>query len=114
MKVGFRIPSLKKRIAARTSWNVAMGWVRSLDIGGHKDWRLPNKMELEQLAKSGKGDKPVDQLANIGFTNVQEGPYWSGTEYINNNAWSVDMKRGFVDFGGKDGGNYVWPVRSGQ
>lgn len=33
-------------------WDTANKWVRSLDIGGHKDWRLPNWEELHQFQKS--------------------------------------------------------------
>jgi len=95
-------------------WGEAMGWVSSLDIGGHKDWRLPNKVELEQFAKSGGSGKPVDQLASIGFTNIQAGCYWSGTEDGNYVAWYVDVKDGVVDSYAKRNDYYVWPVRSGQ
>ncbi len=95
-------------------WGEAMGWVSTLDIGGHKDWRLPNKMELTQFVKSGEREKLYGQLASIGFTNVQADWYWSGTENIANGAWMVSMKDSSLVSGYRYDNNYVWPVRSGQ
>jgi hypothetical protein len=97
------------------NWFQAMVWVQGLDIGGLKGWRLPNKEELETLAKAG-GVNPSGYFNSIGFSNVQAGYYWSSSTYQDdhNGAWVVNMGDGSVNGLGKAYLYYVWPVRSGQ
>jgi hypothetical protein len=49
----------------------------------------------------------------IAFNNIKEDWYWSGTAKDNNGVWIVRIDNGEVSYG-KNAGNYVWPVRSGQ
>lgn len=103
------------------SWGEAMAWVRGINIGGFKDWRLPTVNELGTMAKAGKaGEFGMNSLpmwfnAN-GFSNVQAIFYWSSTTYADDTAaaWCVLMRDGSVNWFGKNAGFYVWPVRSGQ
>jgi hypothetical protein len=102
-------------IAGRTMyWGQANEFVKGLDIGGHRDWRLPSKMELEQFVKSAGSKKPIEYFTALGFNNVKPSWYWSGTEDSNSIAWVVDMEFGTVFSGNKINDVNVWPVRSGQ
>ncbi|MFZ3208808.1 MAG: DUF1566 domain-containing protein [Geobacteraceae bacterium] len=117
MKTGLMWAKDVNIAGGKMNWGQAMGVVSGLDIGGHKGWRLPNKMELEQLAKSAGKEKPADYLNAIGFSNVQASWYWSSTpyEFDSSSAWGVSMDVGGVSNGLNKGYNgSVWPVRSGQ
>lgn len=56
-------------------------------------------------------------LTNTGpFTNLQPGPYWSGTEYapITDNAWFIDFYYGYQGVRNKQDYSYwIWAVRPG-
>jgi hypothetical protein len=81
-----------------------------LTIGGKRDWRLPSKIELAELAKYGaeKGENPAEYFNSIGFTNVVADWYWAS------GPGNDSIYMGGV--GGYDlsGVYFVWPVRSGQ
>lgn len=99
--------SQNANIAGRKmNWNEAMSWVRGINIGGFKDWRLPTREELESLRNN-----------TIGFSNVQADDfYWSSTTYAfrTGSAWAVSMNDDYGGSGYKFNNFYVWPVRSGQ
>jgi hypothetical protein len=92
----------------RMSWNEAMEWVRGLDIDGHKDWRLPSKLELLEFGKT------VDIGSN--YKNVQTDWYWTNTESGNSKAWRAAMYAGKSNSyeNKKSEQHYVWPIRTGQ
>ena len=60
------------------SWHEANDYVKKLRLGGHSDWRLPTKEELESLISYCK-DKEIsanegrctEYYNKIGFKNVQ-------------------------------------------
>lgn len=99
----------------KMNWNDAMAWVKTLEIGGYRDWRLPTKEELDSFAKLG-GNLYSKWFNANGFSNVQSFAYWSGTTLAGfpGGAWNVSMYDGLVGDGGKLADVYVWPVRSGQ
>jgi hypothetical protein len=99
----------------KMNWNDAMAWVKTLEIGGYRDWRLPTKEELDSFAKLG-GNLYSKWFNANGFSNVQSFAYWSGTTMANfsGGAWNVSMYDGLVGDGGKLANAYVWPVHSGQ
>jgi hypothetical protein len=111
----------------------AMIWVREIDIGGYRDWRLPTIEEFKELAKY-DGLHPLEYLNRGGFRNVLPGLYWStslayGTKPDDN--WCASMKerdpnlrdvetQGYVACDNNLTQDYViekhhvWPVRDGR
>jgi hypothetical protein len=102
-------------IAGSMRWNDAMEWVKSLDIGGYRDWRLPTKEELVSLAKRG-GGRPYAGLNSIGFRSIESDWYWSSSPDVDHTygAWLVGMAEGVAVKVPKGVSRYVWPVRAGQ
>ena len=82
--------------------------------GGHTDWHLPTRNELQSLIDYGRS-KPALPFDHA-FSGVQSGFYWSSTTYADNtdDAWFVGLSNGYVDTYYKSSGYYVWPVRGGQ
>ena len=67
-----------------TETSYAAGLARAYTGGGHTDWFLPSKDELNLMYENiGQGN--VLGLGNVG--NFAEYYYWSSTEYDNNFAW---------------------------
>ena len=90
-------------------WADAMEWVKKLNCGDFRDWRLPTREEFELFVKRGGG-----YSSKWFFNDVQADGYWSSSTYANNtgSAWVVNMSDGYVDCGSKYSSYYVWPVRS--
>lgn len=108
-------------IGAKT-WQEALDYIKILNSWqnslGHKDWRLPNRNELESLVNK-QQSRPDIWLNSQGFINVQPDYYLSSStvvdEYNSNaNAVVVNMEGGSVEYYSKHYINYVWPVRDGQ
>ena len=106
------------------TWQGALDYVKSMNsgagLGGHHDWRLPNRKELFSLIDRSRYDPalPADHLFQINFLcNL----YWSSTSGAHQYtwyAWIVSMYIGSMTSIDKTYNNdyscYVWPVRSGQ
>jgi hypothetical protein len=91
----------------------ATSWVNELDIGGHRDWRLPRRDELLDLTIS-CGGRPAECLNGGPFINVEPSFYWSTTTHENNpdHAWWVtNMNSGGEINMNKAENSYAWPVR---
>jgi hypothetical protein len=108
----------------KMNWNEAMNWVKRLNYGGFRDWRLPTKEEFEQFVKR-PGNNPANWFNTNGFSNVQSTYYWSSskdpdvTDYFNNdtssNAYFVNMfDTKLSDYISCNNEFYVWPIRDGN
>src|ERR1039457_1886560 len=100
----------------KMSWVEAMIWVNSLNYAGYNDWRLPSKMELEDISHR-CGVSAADWLNANGFNNFQKDGYLSSSTDTDKpvNVWGVNMSdsvKGHYYLYNKDyTGVNVWPVR---
>ena len=87
-------------------WTDAITYCEDLTLGGHSDWRLPNKKELLSIVDYEKHDPSIDTV----FTHTNSNVYWSSTTY----AGRADSAR-IVDFyfggTGYDNKSIGYPVR---
>jgi hypothetical protein len=93
------------------SWTGALSYCDSLNLGGHNDWRLPDRNELQSLVDATQGYLVIDTTF---FPDTQDSRYWSsttvGTPSI---AWYVNfVEDGQVSYGYKSDNFYVRAVRS--
>jgi hypothetical protein len=99
----------------RKTWSAALAYVKTLNTGGHSDWRLPNREELFSLIDRSKYSPAVlVSSSDPEFQNIQtDYYYWSSTTELSHPdyAFTVDMGDGIVDRGYKNNTFYVWPVR---
>lgn len=81
-------------------------------IGGHGDWRLPNRKEFFSLLSHVHVNPALP--ADHPFVNVFSGYYWTSTTCcrLPRQAWSIHMGGARVFQGMKHGSYMVWPVRS--
>ena len=112
---------------ART-WTNAVNYCNALDgnsgRGGHNDWRMPNKKELESLVDCQYFGPPIPNTAGIGqwvegdpFIGIQPyDSYWSSTAYaaFTGAAWAISLYDGaFININ-MTAPRFVWPVRDGN
>jgi len=88
----------------------ALDYVKTVNTGGHSDWRLPNERELRSLVDYSKALPALPQ--GHPFTNVCQ-DYWSSTS-LTSISLAADLGVGW--FNDSYNFNYygVWPVRLGQ
>ena len=96
------------------SWQQALDYVKTLNIGGHTDWRPPNINELDSLIDYSQYD-PALPLGHP-FTDVQSNAYWSSTTEASDPdyAWIVYMDYGDVYYSNKSNYYCVWCVHGGK
>lgn len=97
------------------NWNDAMAYCNALDLGGHRDWRLPSIREIGTLIDISFKDKcwfdkdffPGTKTRPLGF-------YWAASTYASTFAWGVNFQFGYDGYyAGKKTGKYpLRPVRS--
>jgi hypothetical protein len=87
------------------AWLEALEYVKTLNTGGHTDWRLPNINELQSLIEYSQSNFALPQ--GYPFTNVQP-IYWSSTSSaeFTSDAWTVGFS-GDPDGNGVDDYGYV-------
>ena len=102
------------QLGIKTNWNAAIDFCNDLDYGGHTDWRLPNRKELESLLDLGRSSPALS--SGHSFTGVQSAYYWTGTTctHATDYAWGLDLCYGNVLSPTKATTYYVWPVRGGE
>ncbi len=103
------------RAGTTRTWTEALSDCNSLSLGGHSDWRLPNRKELNSLVNY-EASNPSTWLNGQGFSSVQGSYYLSSTTYApsTTNAWYVGMNNGMVGLFAKTSSTYVLAVRAGQ
>lgn len=100
-------------------WETAFTTAEGLVLGGHEDWRLPNRNELQSLADhtigsySGGADPSIDALFDPTFTDYH---YWASTTAASgpSDAWRVYFDIGSANTEPKTSPGYVRCVRGGQ
>lgn len=80
----------------KRTWRESLDYCAHLDLGGKRDWHLPNTYELLSLVEFGSADAVKIDPA---FENTQGDLYWTGTfnEGIPTLSWSVTFNLGVVD-----------------
>ena len=76
------------------SWKDADGYCRSLDLDGHKDWRLPSLEELLTIVDYAKSSPAIE--ASFAYSAFEY--YWSASAYSldKNYAWAVRFSDGYT------------------
>lgn len=99
------------------NWIEAINYCENtLSLGGHNDWRLPNKNELSSIIDYSTQNPSIDGT----FLYAANNYYWSSTSLANPTtvyatyAWIVFFDYGYSNNGNKPGSRYVRCVRGGQ
>ena len=102
--------------ATLRSWQQAMDYCDTLELGGRFGWRFPTLQELGTLIDKSTPGTPKLPVGHP-FTSVQVVPYyWSSTTNASypTNAWYVYFYNGYVGYFDKGSYLYVRCVRGGQ
>lgn len=93
-------------------WAAGVAYCKALDLGGKKDWRLPNVKELESISSTAAVRPSIDQTA---FPNTPSALYWSSTTLARHaeRAWTVSFSYGVVSYNNKTDKLHVRAVRGG-
>ena len=95
------------------TWQQALAYAEGLTLGGHSDWRLPNRNELQALVDYSRSAPSIDPVL---ASDTVTSDYWSSTTHVDNtgSAWEVQFLGGIVRYYPKSSSNYVRAVRAGQ
>jgi|GEM_PF-2253642 hypothetical protein len=83
------------------NWQESLDYCANLEYGGHTDWYLPNREELNFL-----------YLKRSALPGVKPGLYWSSSENGDLTSWRQNFSNGAPLASFKDEGKYVRCVRS--
>lgn len=92
----------------RTNWEDAKIYCERSEDGGHKDWRLPTREELESIL-----DLERHNIAINPIFKCEEAGYWTFTTLIGStdDAWVVALCDGSIGVGYKASEYFVRAVR---
>lgn len=99
---------------AAFAWEAALQYARSLVLGGHGDWRLPNIKELQSLNDETRVNPSIDRTA---FPGAQPTEYWSSTTLFSRDAgraWTLDFRQGIGSYADKTALRRVRCIRGGS
>ncbi len=90
-------------------WTDAIAYCEDLTLGGHSDWRLPNKKELLSIVDYGRYNPSIDTV----FTHTTSDYYWGSTAPASGtgSAWIVYFSYGYTSHYDKSYDYYVRCVR---
>jgi hypothetical protein len=97
------------------NWGEALAACAALDLGGHRDWRLPSIREISTLLDLSFADGCWYEKALFPDTQTKPlGFYWASTTFGATFAWGVNFQFGYDGYyAGKKHGKYPFrPVRS--
>ena len=99
-----------KDMAAIYTWGEGLRAGTNYEFAGYKDWRLPNKNELESIVEERCYSPAIN--ASV-FPETPSAYFWSSSPYagFSQGAWSVDFGYGSVNASDKDGTIHVRLVR---
>ena len=99
-------------VGSSVGWQGAIDRCEVLSLGGHSDWRLPNKKELLSIVDYSKYNPSI----NAEFQNTASDYYWSSTTRADDTgyAWVVGFSDGYTSSNHKGNSYYVRCVRAGQ
>ena len=94
------------------TWIEALAYCDGLTWGGHDDWRMPDRHELQSIVDYGRTDPSIDSSA---FPGTPTSFFWSLSSVSGESvsAWVVPFNDGRAGRVGKDGGMVVRCVRGG-
>ena len=100
------------------AWDAALTWVKTLNLCGHADWRVPNVNEMNSLFNAGEFNNAA-WLMSQGFTNVHNSEtafynWLTSTAFAGGEGyavWQMDTHLGTLLMGATMIPSYVWPVR---
>ncbi|MEA2014215.1 MAG: DUF1566 domain-containing protein, partial [Thermodesulfobacteriota bacterium] len=103
----------KETASGTYTWQQALAHAEGMTLGGHSDWRLPNRNELQTLVDYSRYNPSINPLLEA---NTVSSSYWSSTTsaYNASNAWLVRFSYGYVNAPSKSSSYYVRAVRAGQ
>jgi hypothetical protein len=98
---------------ANKNWADALGYCNTLDWGGHTDWRLPGREELQSIVDYSKISAAIDTTA---FPATPTSWFWSSSSYADatDDVWLVKFSDGYVSISYKTNIIRVRCVRSGS
>ena len=81
--------------SVKGEWSGAINYCEHLSLGGHDDWRLPNRSELITILDYSKNNPSIKE--NV-FHNVAFEYYWSSSSEMSDSskAWYVTFSFGNV------------------
>ena len=113
-------------LGKKVSWEEAVNYCESMDLGGKKGWRLPTRDELIALLDTSQSEPALPEghpflkikdLATATGSGRSGGyQYWTSTIFEDDNerVWMVSFKAGYVMDSLKLLDLTIWPVRDGE
>jgi len=91
------------------NWQDAIDYCETLSLGGHSDWHLPSKNELQSIIDSSMHNPAISSV----FQNRSSYYYWSSTTVASTSiySWGVFIENGAGSWGDKTYDGYVRCVR---